>query len=100
MFSKAPSNRILLLGYPFSKAVQASNQWEMERSLAGATTECFTTLIPEGENEDISVNLLVGRVEGLQILNTFMMERTWSASPSHQLLQSDTQQEHHEPHSL
>jgi hypothetical protein len=83
VFLKAPLNLITLLGYPISKAIQASNKWKTERSLAEITIECFTILVPKGQNEDITINLLVGRVKGLEMLNIFIMEWIWSASQSH-----------------
>uniref|UniRef100_A0A093XC93 Uncharacterized protein n=1 Tax=Talaromyces marneffei PM1 TaxID=1077442 RepID=A0A093XC93_TALMA len=98
MFSKAPSNSLLLLGDPLLKAIQASNQWAVDRKLEEARTGCITILIPAGKNEDVSVNILVGRVQGLEMLNTFMMERIWSASHTHQSLLPHIQQEQHEPH--
>jgi hypothetical protein len=97
MFSKSPSNSLLLLGDPLLKAIQASNQWAMDRKLGEARTGCITVLIPAGKNEDVSVNILVGRIQGLEMLNTFMMERIWSASHTHQSLRPHIQQEHREP---
>ncbi|PCG88447.1 Hypothetical protein PENO1_109160 [Penicillium occitanis (nom. inval.)] len=98
MFSKAPSDSLLLLGDPLFKAVQASKQWAIDRTLEEARTGCITILIPAGKDEDISVNILVGRVQGLEMLNTFMMEWTWSASRNHESLQLHGRQEQHEPH--
>lgn len=79
MFSKAPTSQIALLGSLLSNAVQASKQWEIERKQEEPTTECLTTLIPEGKNEDISITLWVGRREGLQVLELLKLQWTWSA---------------------
>ena len=98
MFSKAPLNSMMLLGDPLFRAIRTSNQWAMDDRMGEARTGCITILIPRGKNEDISINILVGRVEGLQILNTFMMEWTWSASHNHESPLSHIQQEHYEPH--
>lgn len=93
-FTNAPTNHIPLLGDFLSKAVQTSNQWEKERRLGLPTTECLTTLIPEGENMDISITLWVGRREAVLIHDLFKLQRTWvSSSPSHLLPQPHTQQE-------
>lgn len=96
MFSKAPTSEISLLGSLLSNAVQTSKQWEIERRRAEPTTECLTTLIPKGENEDISLTLWVGRREGLQVLELLKLQRTWSALPSHLSLQPQTRQEQDE----
>jgi len=55
MFSKAPTNQILLLGNIVSDAVQTSHHWEMERTLGEETTDCLTTMIPEDQNQDVSI---------------------------------------------
>jgi len=87
MFSKAPASHIPLLGDLLSNAVQASNQWEMEKRLKEPTTECLTALVPEGGNKDISITLWTGRREGFQLIDQFNMQWTWPASPSHVLPQ-------------
>ena len=98
MFSKAPTSQISLLGDLLSNAVQTSKQWEIEKRQGETTTECLTTLIPKGENEDISITLWVGRREGLQVLELFKLRRTWSALPKHLSLQPQTRREQNESH--
>ncbi|PVH67564.1 hypothetical protein DL98DRAFT_523273 [Cadophora sp. DSE1049] len=83
MFSKGPTSHIPLLGSLLSDAIQASNQWKMEQRLGESTTDCLTTLIPEGQGEDISITLWVGRIEGLRMLDLFKQQPTWSALPKH-----------------
>lgn len=83
MFSKGPTSHIPLLGNLLSDAVQASNQWKMEQRLGESTTECLTTLIPEGQGEDISITLWVGQIAGFRMLDLFKLQPTWSALPKH-----------------
>jgi hypothetical protein len=83
MFSNAPTAQIPLLGELLSDAVQTSQQWKAERKRSESTTECLTTLIPKGQNEDISITLWVGQVVGLELLNDFKLQPTWSALPKH-----------------
>jgi hypothetical protein len=82
MFSKGPCTKMAHLGKVIEEGIQTSNQWKVERMRGDSTTDCLTTLIPEGENEDISITLWVGRRAGLQLLDLFNLERTWSAAPS------------------
>lgn len=70
-----------------SHAVKQSNLWKGERLRNETATDCLTTIIPEGENEDITINLWVGRDDGLALLSALRMERTWSSLSSHQSLQ-------------
>jgi hypothetical protein len=74
---------IPLLGDLLSNAVQTSIQWEMEKKLGEPTTECLTTLIPEGGNKDVSITLWVGSKEGFRLIDKFNLEWAWSASPCH-----------------
>lgn len=67
-----------------SHAAKTSNLWKNESVRNETVTECLTTIIPEGENEDIAINLWVGRADGLTLLNALRMNRTWSSSYSHQ----------------
>jgi hypothetical protein len=90
MYSKGPAEGINLSGHLFSKAISASNQWKLERSLGESTTECVTVLIPEGQAEDMSVTLWVGRWEGYRMLDAFMLKPTWSIPPKHQELPPHT----------
>ncbi|GIK00345.1 hypothetical protein Aspvir_004367 [Aspergillus viridinutans] len=83
MFSKAPVDKIPLLGPLLSNAIQASNQWKMERNLDEPITDCCNALLPEGEHEDISITLCVGRREGVQMIDLLKQRRTWSALPNH-----------------
>jgi hypothetical protein len=87
MFSKAPTNQIPLLGKLLSDAVQTSHHWEMERTLEEETTDCLTTMIPQGQNQDISITLWVGREVGLQMRDIFNLRPTWSSSLGHLSLQ-------------
>ncbi|OCK99258.1 uncharacterized protein K441DRAFT_652650 [Cenococcum geophilum 1.58] len=73
MFSKAPASHIPLLGNLLSNAVQTSKQWEIERRLGELITECLTTLIPEGENKDISITLWVSQREAAQVIDVFKL---------------------------
>ena len=84
MYSNGPADRVDLSGTLFSKAIAASNQWEMERSLGESTTGCITVLIPEGQNEDISLTLWVGRERGFEIVDAFKLTPAWSNPPRHQ----------------
>ena len=84
MFSNAQRDQIKQVGYMLSHAVKASNLWKNESVRNETVTECLTTIIPEGENEDIAINLWVGRADGLTLLNALRMDRTWSSSYSHQ----------------
>lgn len=83
MFSKAPTDQIPLLGNLVSDAVQTSHHWEMERTLGEETTDCLTTMIPQDQNQDISITLWVGREAGLQLNNIFNLRPTWSSSLGH-----------------
>lgn len=65
MFSKAPTKQIPLLGNLVPDAVQTSHHWEMERTLEEETTDCLTTIVPQDQNQDISITLWVGREAGL-----------------------------------
>lgn len=100
MFSKAPSTHIPLLGDLIYNAVHESNQWKTERGAGEPITDCLTILIPRGEDEDMSITLWIGREKGLQLLDTFKLQRTWSAPPSHRSPQPYTQPEHGIPHSV
>jgi hypothetical protein len=71
MFSNSSPNLNDLFGTKLFQAVQASKQWEM------FGTDCITVFIPVEENEDISINLRVGRKEGYDLLNEFKWNRTW-----------------------
>lgn len=93
MFSQANIDKIPLLGPLLSNAIQASNQWKMERNFDEPITECFNTLLPEGEHEDISITFWVGRREGVQMINLLNQRRAWSALPNHLSLQPQTQEE-------
>jgi hypothetical protein len=97
MFSKAPIDQIHLLGSPFCQAIQSSNQWQIESSRGETTTDCLAALIPEGQN-DISINLIVGRRAGLEMLDLFKLLPTWSASPTHLTPPPQTQEEQNAPH--
>ncbi|OJD15994.1 hypothetical protein ACJ73_08922 [Blastomyces percursus] len=83
MFSKFPTELVSLLGDLLSSAMHASKQWAEERKAGESTTECLTVLIPEGEEEDISITLWAGRRQALRIIEIFRMQWTWSAPPSH-----------------
>lgn len=87
MFSKAQIRQIPLLGDLLSNAAQASLHWEMERTLGEETTDCLTTMIPQGENQDISITLWIGREVGLQMVDIFNLRPTWSSSLGHLSLQ-------------
>ena len=86
MFSKAPVNRVHLLGNLLLDAMQNSRQWKNERVRGEPTTECLTTMFPEDPDQDISITLWVGRMEGLQMNEMIMLQRTWSAWQSHSSL--------------
>ena len=86
MFSKAQTCNINQLGYMLSHAVKTSNLWKKESERNEPASDCVTTIIPEGENEDVSINLWVGRADGLALLSALSMVRTWSSSPTHQSL--------------
>lgn len=90
MFSKAPTSQIPLLSNLLPDAIQNSRQWKKERELGESTTDCLTAMIPEDPDQDISITLWVGRVEGLQMNEMIMLQRTWSALHSHSLLQPET----------
>ncbi len=79
MFSKAPTDRIPLLGKLLSDAVQTSYQWKMERELAEQTTDCLTTMIPKDQNQDISITLWIGQETGDQMIDAFKLRPTWSS---------------------
>ena len=83
MFSKAPTSQIPLLTNFLLDAIQNSVQWKKERELGESTTDCLTTMIPKDPDQDISISLWVGRVEGYQINDMIMLQRTWSAGHSH-----------------
>lgn len=83
MFSRSPADNIGLLGTLLAHAVRTSNQWKMEKTLNDSTTECFSILIPKGKHEDVSITLWVGQKEGLQLLETFQLQPTWSEIPNH-----------------
>jgi len=83
MFSNTPTTQISLLGDLLSNAVQTSQQWKAERDRGELTTECLTTLIPKGQNEDISITLWVGQIAGFRMLDLFILQPTWSAIPKH-----------------
>lgn len=63
MFSKAPVSLIPLLSDLIPSAVQSSRQWKEEREAGEPTTDCLTTMIPENENEDISITLWLDRMQ-------------------------------------
>ncbi|PYH96030.1 hypothetical protein BO71DRAFT_190269 [Aspergillus ellipticus CBS 707.79] len=83
MFSKSPANNIGVLGALLANAIRTSNQWKMEKAMNDHTTECLNMLIPKGRHEDVSITLWVGQKEGLQLLETFQLQPTWSELPSH-----------------
>lgn len=58
MYSKALTTKILLLGNLVSNVVRTSHHWKMERRLGEPAAVCLTTMIPEDENQNISVALL------------------------------------------
>lgn len=93
MFSKASAAHVGLLGDLLSNAVQASNQWKSEREAGESRTECLATLIPRGEDKDISITVWVGREEAGQVIDVLRLQRTWSAPPSHLLPQPYTRPE-------
>ncbi|KAM5437703.1 hypothetical protein MferCBS31731_005462 [Microsporum ferrugineum] len=92
MFSKSPTDLAPLLGNLLSDAMRASNQWASERKTGESTTECLTVLIPEGEEEDISITLWAGRRQAARVIEVFRMQWTWSASPSYVSLPPHAQQ--------
>ncbi|KAH1297215.1 hypothetical protein KXW28_009155 [Aspergillus fumigatus] len=83
MYSKAPTERVALLGDLLSEAVQSSRQWQMERSLEETTTDCITTLVPKNPSQDISITLWVGQEAGLRMNDVFRLVPKWTSSPSH-----------------
>lgn len=93
MYSKCSTEKINLIGELFSTAISASKQWKLEKCLGESTTECLTVLVPEGESEDISITLWVGRREGFRISDTLMLKPTWSIPPKRQAPPPHIQQE-------
>ncbi|PSN59050.1 hypothetical protein BS50DRAFT_509234 [Corynespora cassiicola Philippines] len=73
-YSEAPITLIHRLGEPFASDIQSSKQWKWERALGGSTTDCLTVLSPKNQNQDISINILVGFEEGTQLLKNLQLK--------------------------
>ena len=83
LWSKASVNLIPQLGELIHCAIRSSQQWQMERAAGEETTDCFTTIIPEDTNADISITLLVGQRAGMQLLEVLKLKPTWSSLLGH-----------------
>ena len=82
-YSKASVDLIPQLGGLMYQAIENSQQWKMERAAGEETTDCFTTIIPEDTNADISITLLVGQRAGMQFLEKLKLKPTWSSLLGH-----------------
>jgi hypothetical protein len=83
MFSKAPIDRVPRLSKILFLAIQSSRHWKAEREAGELATNCLTTMIPEDQNEDISITLWVGQRAGLQIRDLLELQPTWSSLFGH-----------------
>lgn len=75
-YSEASIDAIMqLLGPDLAKAVRASHQykWERETGRGLTTTDCVTGLSPKNRG-DITLQLLVGLVEGTAIIEALEMQ--------------------------
>ena len=82
-YSEASVDLVPQLGELMYKAIETSQQWKMERAAGEETTDCFTTIIPEDTNADISITLLVGQRAGMQFLEKLKLKPTWSSLLGH-----------------
>jgi hypothetical protein len=72
--SQIAIRRIPVLGDLLSDAMHASARWKQERNDGGSRTDCLVALIPRSQNVDISINILVGHMKGLELINQLQLE--------------------------
>jgi hypothetical protein len=74
-YSGAPFESVSLLGDLLSTAIRSSTQWQWERQLATVrTTDCVNVLAPKNRSQDISITLLVGYKQGMQMVDALQLE--------------------------
>jgi hypothetical protein len=56
-------------------AIQKSKQWKWERELGGATTDCLNILSPKNRDQDISITIMVGFEEGMQLVEDLDLKK-------------------------
>lgn len=84
LYSNGPRDKVHLCGI-FSKGILGSNQWQSETNEAATDTICIAALIPSGLDEDMTITLYVGRLEGSELLEQLMLRPSWSrgSGPTH-----------------
>ena len=59
-----------------SDAIQSSHQWKWECNLGGRlTTDCMNALAPKDRSQDMSITLMVGCEEGMELVKKFNLRR-------------------------
>jgi len=79
MCSSAPASYISQFPEPFRTAIQNSRQWKWERSQNVETTECWPSLFPEDNTQDVSLTIWCGNNDGYRLTKFFGSQVTRSS---------------------
>ncbi len=74
-FSNLPFNRIQSLSDKLHRAIMHSRQIKMERRQGRSASSCVTIFIPDDEQQDGSVNIVIDRDIGFEIQKQFELQR-------------------------
>lgn len=79
VYTNALVENISFLGEPNTSTVEHSTQRNSERAIRATYTNCISVLVPKGVTQDMSVNILIGRELGWQLID--FLELQLEATP-------------------